>query len=361
MKSDRRHELQQNELANYLGRINRSIEPYSRIIAIVVGAAILGTIAYGLYNSKNTGERSDATLQLIQATGSGDAEVLAQVGDNFPDTPAGVWSRLYQANEYLGEGIRTLFINRGNAEETLDQARITYQEALDASTDPLLRSRANFGIARASEARGDIDAAIAAYKDCIAANESEAMIKKAQERIDSLSTPETQKFLVWFSEQDFSPADPSLPPSLPGGATLPDLPDLNLPKLSLPDLGAESSDKDLSKGIPMPEQSAADAPTAKENGEAKENGTAKESGPAKENGTAKESGEATESGADKDTTDPAANGATTDKAAGKSNDAAESTDSPPTPEDPTSAVENPKTPSGDADEPATDDAGNDQE
>jgi len=53
------------------------------------------------------------------------------------------------------------------------------------------------------------------------------MIDEAKQRIASLAQPETKEFLVWFDEQDFSPADPALPPSLPLGQTLPDLPDLD--------------------------------------------------------------------------------------------------------------------------------------
>ncbi len=246
MKADRRHELQQNELAAYLGRINRSIEPYSRIIAVVLGVVIFGSIALALYRSKVTEEKSDATLQLIQAAATQDTAVLAKVADDFPDTAAGAWSKLYEGNEYLAEGIRKLFTNRVDAEDSLDQAISAYQQAIDASEDRLLQSRANFGIARAAESLGNLDEAVAAYEACIAANESEAMTKKAQERIASLSSAETKDFLAWFSEQDFTPADPSLPPALPSGTSLPTIPDLKLPEIG--DLGSGGSSEETGDG-----------------------------------------------------------------------------------------------------------------
>lgn len=252
MKSERRHELQQNELAAYLGRLNRSIEPYSKLIAVLLAVVIIGGIAIGLYNNNASEQRSDATLQLIQASGSGDPEVLAKVGDDFPETAAGAWARLYQANEYLADGMRLLYTG-GAAEDMLDQAIDAFNQAIAMSDNRLLTSRAYFGIARAEESLGEIDAAIEAYEKTIAVNESEAMVKRAQARIDSLSSPETKQFLAWFDEQDFSPADPSLPPSLPSGTALPELPDLTLPDLG----GASDEAKDPDQGIGMPQQPAA--------------------------------------------------------------------------------------------------------
>ncbi len=264
MKADRRHELQQNELAAYLGKINKSIEPYSRIIAVVVGVGIFGLIAYALYKSKETEQRSDATLQLIQAAYSEDVEDLTKVSDTFPGTAAGAWAQLYEGNRYLNEGLQKLFTNRVDAEDTLKQAQEAFEKAIARSDDMVLKSRANLGIARAAESLGDVDTAVKAYEACIAANESEPMLKLAQRRIDSLSSDETQEFLTWFAEQDFSPPEPSLPPTLPGGATLPTIPDLKLPEIG--GAGTPSAPKD---GIEMPAEGA-DAAKDAASGEAEE-------------------------------------------------------------------------------------------
>jgi tetratricopeptide (TPR) repeat protein len=229
--NDRRHELQTNELAVHLQKINRSIEPYSKQIAVVVGLLVVGGIAWGLYSSKVSGDRSDATLQLIQAVGSSSAEQLATVSDNYPDTAAAAWSRLYEGNAHLANGLQALYADRDEAEALLGDARAAYESALAGTEDRLLQSRGNFGLARVAESLNEIEKAIAAYQKCIDANESEAMVEQAQDRIDALSTPQTKEFLAWFSEQDFKPADPSLPPSLPAEKTLPDLPDFDLPTL----------------------------------------------------------------------------------------------------------------------------------
>ncbi len=250
--NDRRHELQQNDLAVYLDKINRSVEPYSRIIAVAVGVLIVGAVGLGFYNTRRIGDRSDATLQLIQATASQDAEVLESVYQNYPDTAAGAWARLYQGQRYLSQGIQSLYSNRTNATDLLEDAQRNLKNALASSDDTLLQSRAHYGIASAAEALGNIDEAIDAYREVIAVNESDAIVKYAEERIKTLSNPSSKEFLAWFSDQDFSPADPSLPPSLPGGEMLPDLPDLNLPELSLSSEGGD--EMELNDGFALPDE-----------------------------------------------------------------------------------------------------------
>ncbi len=257
MNSERRHELQQNDLAIYLDKINRSIEPYSKLIAIVVGVAIVAGIAYALYRSEQTAKRSESTLQLIQAVGTQDAEVFLTVSDNYPNTAAGDWARLYQGQSYLSQGIQSLFNDRENAEELLSDAQQALRAAISGKKDKLLRSRGQFGIARAAEALGEIDQAIEEYKKVIEINESEAMNEKAQERIDALSDPEAKAFFSWFADQDFTPRDPSAPPTLPGTGSLPGIPDLDLPPLDLSggdDDDQESEPRDLEGGLGLPEE-----------------------------------------------------------------------------------------------------------
>lgn len=256
MKSERRHELQQNELAVFLNRLNHSIEPYSRLIAVVVASLIIGGLALMFYNSHQTGQRSDATLQLIEATASQDAEVLLAVSDKYPETIAGAWARLYQGKQYLVQGIQALYTDRTDAEELLSDAQAAFKNAIASSDDPLLHSRGYFGIARAQESLGDIEQAIESYRKVIEVDESEAMVKKAEDRINTLSTRQASEFLAWFSAQDFSPADPSLPPSLLDNSELSDGPEFSLPPFELPGLDLNTGDEGqpVDGGIEMPEE-----------------------------------------------------------------------------------------------------------
>ena len=261
MNSERRHELQQNDLAVYLNKINKSIEPYSKFIAVGVGVLVVSGLAWAFYSSEQSAQRSEATLNLIKATSTADPEVLRDVSDSFPETISGKWARVYQGQLYLAQGIQQLYEDSEQARILLEDAKQTLASAVSGSDEILIRSRGQFGIARASEALGEVDEAIEAYKKVISVGESEAMIKKSQERIDMLEKPETLAFMTWFAEQDFSPADPSLPPSLPNLNDLPDAPGSmpTLPGLNL-DLDSGDSPRDLEGGIELPGEGATTTP-----------------------------------------------------------------------------------------------------
>lgn len=271
MSNERRHELETNELASVLGKVNQSIDPYSKPIAVVVAVAFIGLLGWGFYSSTQSDRRSDATLQLIDASISNDSETLATVAAQYSDTPAAAWSRLYQGSSKMGVGINALFNSRDEAEELLGEARGAFNEALKMSQDSVIQSRAYFGLARIAESLGNVDEAIENYEAAITVGESTAMVEEARQRIETLSQPKTQEFLAWFGDQDFSPADPALPPSLPGAGALPDLPDLDfsdLPETETENAKAsengEASEKEMTSEEVAEETEAAEEPVGSE-------------------------------------------------------------------------------------------------
>ncbi|EMI54577.1 tetratricopeptide repeat protein [Rhodopirellula sallentina] len=253
MNSERRHELQENELAHALDKINKRIDPYSKPIAAAVAAGFIGLLGWGFYSSTQTEKRSDATYQLIEGSIRGDSEILAAVAASYPNTPMAAWSRLYQGSQKMGAGMNALFTSRDEAEELLDEASSAYNEAISLSNEPVIQSRAHFGLARIAEALGNTDDAISNYEAVMAASESDAMVEEAQNRIEILSKPASKEFLAWFGEQDFSPADPSLPPSLPSDQMLPDLPDLDFPEIETDASEDETSESEMSEEEPAQE------------------------------------------------------------------------------------------------------------
>ena len=258
--NEHKEHLEQNIVAENLGGVLKKVEPYSKLILAGVVAVILGLLAVGLYTSGQTAKRSDATFQLLM----NDEDVATK----YPDTAAAAWSKLFEADENLALGINSLYEDREEAESLLGQAKEQFAKAAKASDNTVLRSRANYGLAVASESLGQIDEAKTAYEQTIAINESEQMVEVAKERLERLEKPSTAEFLAWFAEQDFAPADPSLPPELPGAGSLPDLPDLDLPALDLPalDLPALDLGDDLRASdaeMKSPEDSGIAVPDAK--------------------------------------------------------------------------------------------------
>jgi predicted negative regulator of RcsB-dependent stress response len=265
MNSERRHELQQNALADILGGQIKKVEPYTKLIAVGVAIAVFGGLAFGFYRSAEIGARSDATLELLQNSGSSDPEALAAVGDRYADTSAGTVAKLLQADVLLAEGISGLFNDREAAQGQLDEALKQYTLVAETSKDMLLRSRANFGVARTLESKGEIDKAVSAYNRVIEIGESDAIATAARNRINHLKSPMTTDFFAWFDKQDFTPPDPTAPPTLPSGVSLPDLPDLDLPDVSplaVPaELKGDTTGGDAPGEMSLPAKDAAPAET----------------------------------------------------------------------------------------------------
>jgi hypothetical protein len=265
MNAERRHELQQNDLADLLGVQLKKIESHSKLIAAVIVVVVVAAVAWALYRSAAVGTRSDATLELLQNSATSDPEALGSVGERFSDTTAGTLAKLYQADTLLAAGIASLFDDREEAQTQLTEAVRRYEEAAQATKDPVISSRANFGSARAHESLGQTDNAVAAYNRVISIGESEAIVNVAQQHIDRLKSPGTQEFLAWFAKQDFRPADPSQPPPLPSGISLPDFPDLDLPDVSplnVPDeLRGATTDGEAPGAMTLPQTDTADATT----------------------------------------------------------------------------------------------------
>lgn len=272
MNSERRHELQQNTLAELLGGQLKKIEGYTKLIAAVVLVLVVALVGWVLYRSSAVAARSDATLELLQSSASGDPEALGAVGDKYGDTTAGALAKLYQADALLAEGINALFDDRDEAQAQLSEALKRYGEAAGMSKNMTIQSRANLGLARTHESMGQFDKAIAAYNNVVSIGESEAIVQAAQQRINRLNSPETQEFYAWFQKQDFRPADPAMPPAMPSGGSLPDFPDVGLPDIAPLDVPNElrgaASDGEAPGQITFPSGDAAtESPAAPTSGD----------------------------------------------------------------------------------------------
>ena len=253
MKTERRHELQQNDLAVYLGKINAVIEPHSKTIAVVLIAAFILALVVGYRATLKSEQQSASTLDLLQASTSRDAEELERVGKEYATTTAGEWAKLFQGLEFVSQGVEALYVDRQNAEELLNDATAVLEDAAASSNEKLLKSRAHLGIAQAAESLGDLKAAEEAYRQVIAINESEAMVEMSENRIATLSEPRTQEFMTWFAEQKFaSIAPPNADPSMPPSVDIPGLPDIDLPDLKL-NSSEEVTPRDLEGGLELPE------------------------------------------------------------------------------------------------------------
>jgi tetratricopeptide (TPR) repeat protein len=220
MKAERRHELQHNELADWLADAIQRVKPYSRAIAGLVLAAAVLLIVYVVLSQRALSKQSTAWNDYylaIQSPSKEGAEAdLEAVVRSHEGAVAGLWARVALADLQLGEGIGAFFTDKRTADRKLTSAIENYEAVLAKAEDPLLAARAKFGLARAQESRGKLDAARVLYEEIVQAPDSDAYVPAAKARLADLNRESTRDFYAWFAEQEPSAAPDLSLPGAPG-------------------------------------------------------------------------------------------------------------------------------------------------
>jgi tetratricopeptide (TPR) repeat protein len=219
MKAERRHELQHNELADWVAEVFERLKPYSRAIAgVAVAAAVLLT-AYVVLSSRAERKQSTAWTDYyaaIQAPQDSIEAELESVSRDHDNVPAGRWAEVALADLKLGEGINLLFKDKAAAEKKLKSAISHYEAVIPNADDPLLVARARFGLARAYESLGQLDEAKTTYEEIVRASGTNAYVTIAKSRLEDLNRESTQEFYAWFAKQEPIPVPDTPLPGTPG-------------------------------------------------------------------------------------------------------------------------------------------------
>ena len=201
MKTDRRHELQTNVLADWIGKHLQQMQGYSKTILAVILLVIAAGIA-GTFLAQDQAARAQASWnQFFQAFGERDPEALQVVAAKNQGTIASLWAHLAEADLKLAEGIGDLYTNRDNAKENLAEAERNYLAVEQAATETLLRERAWFGLGQTYESMAELEKAKQYYGKLVNSAPTSALGKEAKLRSDALSDPSTEKWYNWFANQ----------------------------------------------------------------------------------------------------------------------------------------------------------------
>jgi hypothetical protein len=204
MKSERRHELQHNELAEWLAKAIEAIKPYQNLILAGVALVLVAMVGYTLYNRAVTAQSAQAWNDINTALETGDLASLSKVSEDYPNTTAAYMASIVQGDNYLAAGCTQLFKNKPLAEENLSKA-INHYEAIRLSCrTPSIRERAVFGLARAREAKGELEEAKPLYEE-VAKDVNGTYAKAASERLADLARPATRAFYDDFAHFDPKP------------------------------------------------------------------------------------------------------------------------------------------------------------
>ena len=235
MKTERRHELQNNELAAWLTVRLEKIQPY---LKTVLGVLILGlVIILGIFIVQNREQQAAAQAwsAYFNAYDTRSPEEFGDVSETYPQTPPGMWAMQSAGDLDLTSGAIQLFRDRDAGRDELQNAAESYEKIATTTNDPMLKPRAIFGWGQALEALGEIEAAREKYGQVVTGAEAggefegSVVAELASQRLNALEQPATQAWYGWFAEQK-PIQSPLSNQGLFENMSLPDEPDINLPQ-----------------------------------------------------------------------------------------------------------------------------------
>ena len=206
MKSERRHELQHNELAEWLAKSVASIRPYQNMILTAVVVFLVAALGYTLWSHEVASRSSQAWDEFNTALGSRDTAKIAKIIEQYPNTAVGNIAAIMAADGHLSEGCDRLFVNKAIATQELTKAGELYRAVREQATLPWLLERATYGLGRAEEAKGNLEPAKALYEEIAEKWPNGTFATAASQRLQDLKRPATKRFYDDFAHFDPKPA-----------------------------------------------------------------------------------------------------------------------------------------------------------
>jgi tetratricopeptide (TPR) repeat protein len=251
MKSERRHELERNQLLVWLMETFGEIKPYANAILTAVLVVLVAALAYTLWNRQAESRFSQGWDDYFTALNGMDRTALENVAQKHPGTAPAHWALVTVADMQLQEGCNLLFVNKTSANLDLRKAVENYQAVLAQATTPALLERANYGLGRAREAQGDLEQALKAYREVVQQWPNGAFGQSAAERVKDLTSQPTRSFYDKFAKFDPKPpmADQPGTPGKKPAFDLDALPDS--PAFKLGESKKESAKPEAKKEAPV--------------------------------------------------------------------------------------------------------------
>ena len=282
MKTERRHELQTNELADWLGKHIETYKPELKYAGGAVVVLLVFSAVYLLFQQHKAAQSGVTWGEFLQASleSSPDEQGKAyqDIANRNAGTDAGLWAMLSEADLDLSQGSELLFSDRELALVELERAKKNFSQVeQEAARNPVLLLRARFGLAQTLECLGELSKAKekfelvhkSALESALGKTTDESVLGKiAEKRAKRLDDKSIVEFYAWFEKQ--KPRTPHRPGSGKIPFRMDDLPDR--PDLSFPGSGQfvpspsikPSDDKDAEKEA---DKDATDKPEPKADGD----------------------------------------------------------------------------------------------
>ncbi len=209
MKSEERHKLQQNELADYLARFVEKIKPYQNAILGGVVLILVIVLLVHWWNGKTDAAQQAANTEIYNAMGAalstGDPSELAAVAEKYFENPAAAEAALTAADIHLNNGCNLIFVNKAKANAELGDAVDLYQKWLPRLKKPFMIAQAKFGFARAEECQNQLPEAKKHYDEIVKSWPDSSYGVLAARRLEDIERPATKEMYDKLANFDPKP------------------------------------------------------------------------------------------------------------------------------------------------------------
>jgi hypothetical protein len=232
MKTERRHELQTNLLADWIGLKLDQLKPYSSLIAGGFIGIVVLIVALGVMSRRAATQRAKGWEGYFLAVSEDDSEKLKAIAERYVGESPGDMARLLVGNEHLTRGVNRFFTDPSEGREEFRAAAKSFSIVLEESSEPLFQQQAEYGLARAKESLNELEEAEAHYQAILDKWPDCVFVEPAKRRLHDLKQQATGALYDRLASYE-PPPMPSSGRSLFDGTPLRDIPGLD-PNL-LPD------------------------------------------------------------------------------------------------------------------------------
>lgn len=202
MDSNRRHQLAQNDLANwFITQYEDWIQPNLKWIGTAICGVLLLIVLISLSSRFVQWNKAAAWRQYYTALYSADSVGALEAISEASDGQVGVQSRLSLAQILLSEACNDVFTDQKAAQEKLDKATLHFQKVRDTAKDEQVQRQAIWGLGQAHEAyaairtdKNDLDAATKEYKMLSERWPDDYLGRRAVKQLAFIARPETKQF-----------------------------------------------------------------------------------------------------------------------------------------------------------------------
>jgi tetratricopeptide (TPR) repeat protein len=226
MKAEKRHELETNYLAAWLGQMLKKTQPYHNAITWVLVAVVVLLGILVVWSKFMHRGAASAWDDFHSAMAADNLVELERIAEKHPGTPVAHWGLIVSADARLADACKQVFADKASAAQDLRKAVEAYTTVVDQSREPRLRQRALFGRARAYETlsgtpqgTGELPKAIADYERLVDSYPEGTYTAIASEQLKRLKSQDIKLFYDKFAA--LAPKQPSSKESEPGARQLP--------------------------------------------------------------------------------------------------------------------------------------------